>query len=51
VMKKKAEAVEMLRRSKAAGYTNPDWIRRDPDLLCLHGEPEFERLFEPSSRG
>jgi len=29
-----------------AGYANPDWIRRDPDLVCLHGEPEFEKLFE-----
>jgi serine/threonine protein kinase/Flp pilus assembly protein TadD len=50
VMKRKAEAIEMLRRAKAAGYTNPDWIRRDPDLACLHGEPEFEKLFEPSSK-
>jgi serine/threonine protein kinase/tetratricopeptide (TPR) repeat protein len=51
VMKRKAEAIEMLRRAKAAGYANPDWIRRDPDLVCLHGEPEFEKLFEPSSKG
>jgi tetratricopeptide (TPR) repeat protein len=51
VMARKAEAIEMLRRSKAAGYANPDWIRRDPDLASLHGEPEFEKLFEPSSKG
>ncbi len=44
VMKRKPEAIEMLRRAKAAGYANPDWIRRDPDLACLHGEPEFEKL-------
>jgi tetratricopeptide (TPR) repeat protein len=50
VMTRKAEAIQMLRRAKAAGYTNPDWIRRDPDLSCLHGEPEFEKLFEPSSK-
>ena len=50
VMKRKAEAIEMLRRAKVAGYANPDWIRRDPDLACLHGEPEFEKLFEPSSK-
>jgi tetratricopeptide (TPR) repeat protein len=50
VMKRKAEAIEMLRRAKVAGYANPDWIRRDPDLACLHGEPGFERLFEPSSK-
>jgi non-specific serine/threonine protein kinase len=46
VMKRKAEALEMLRRARAAGYVNTDWIRRDPDLACLHGEPEFEKLFE-----
>jgi len=46
VMKKKPEAIGMLRRAKAAGYVNTDWIRRDPDLACLHGEPEFEKLFE-----
>ena len=45
VMKRKPEAIEMLRRAKAAGYVNTDWIRRDPDLACLHGEPEFEKLF------
>jgi non-specific serine/threonine protein kinase len=49
VMRRKAEAIEMLQRAKAAGYANPDWIRRDPDLACLHGEPDFEKLFEPSS--
>lgn len=48
-MKKKPEAIEMLRRAKAAGYYNLEWTRRDPDLACLHGEPEFEKLFEPSS--
>jgi non-specific serine/threonine protein kinase len=46
VMKRKAEAFEMLRRARAAGYVNTDWIRRDPDLACLHGEPEFEKLLE-----
>jgi serine/threonine protein kinase/Tfp pilus assembly protein PilF len=50
VMQRKAEAIEQLKRAKAAGYGNPDWIRRDPDLACLHGEPEFEKLFEPSSK-
>ena len=46
VMKRKPEAIEMLKRAKQAGYVNNDWIRRDPDLACLHGEPEFEKLFE-----
>ena len=46
VLKRKTEAIAMLRRAKTAGYANPDWIRRDPDLACLHGEPDFEKLFE-----
>ncbi|MCM2258764.1 MAG: tetratricopeptide repeat protein, partial [Vicinamibacteria bacterium] len=46
VMKRKPEAIAMLRRARAAGYANPDWIRRDPDLASLHGEPEFEKLLE-----
>jgi serine/threonine protein kinase/Flp pilus assembly protein TadD len=50
VMKRKAEAIAMLRRAKAAGYQNLEWTRRDPDLACLHGEPGFERLFDPSSK-
>ena len=45
VMKRKPEAIGMLKRAKAAGYVNTDWIRRDPDLSCLHGEPEFESMF------
>ena len=46
VMKRKAEAIGMLSRARAAGYVNTDWIRRDPDLACLHGEPDFEKMFE-----
>jgi hypothetical protein len=26
-------------------YEDSVWARRDPDLMPLHGEPEFERLF------
>ena len=50
VMGKKPEAIEMLRRAKVAGYQNLEWTRRDPDLACLHGEPDFEKLFDPSSK-
>jgi Flp pilus assembly protein TadD len=51
VLKRKSEAIDLLRRAKHAGYKNIEWIRRDPDLSCLHGEPEFERMFDPSSKG
>jgi len=37
-------------REREIGVLQQDWIRRDPDLACLHGEPEFEKLLEPSSK-
>ncbi len=44
-MSKKAEAMAALARAWKAGFRDPDWVRRDPDLTLLHGEPEFERLY------
>ena len=45
VLERKAETLEILRRAKEAGYANVDWIRRDPDLACVHDTPEFKALF------
>jgi serine/threonine protein kinase/Tfp pilus assembly protein PilF len=47
---KKAEALDAIRKAWDAGFRDPDWARRDPDLALLHGEPEFERLY-PSEAG
>lgn len=47
VLDKKAEALALLRRSLAVGYANADWPRQDPDLICLHSDPEFLALFPP----
>ncbi|HYN16264.1 MAG TPA: protein kinase [Terriglobales bacterium] len=44
-MKRKAEAMDALRKAWEAGFKDPDWARRDPDLELLHGDPEFERLY------
>ncbi len=46
LMGNKAEALETLKRATQLGYANSDWIPRDTDLNCLHGDPEFERLIE-----
>jgi len=45
LLKKTPEALESLRKAWDAGFKDPDWARRDPDLALLHGEPEFERLY------
>jgi non-specific serine/threonine protein kinase len=44
-MNKKTEALDALRKAWQAGFGDPDWARRDPDLAILHGDPEFERLY------
>jgi len=44
LMNKKAEALATLKKTIELGYSNWDWIRRDTDLNCLHGDPEFESL-------
>ena len=51
-MKKKPEALDALRKAWEAGFRDPDWARRDPDLSILHGDPEFERLYpeKPASK-
>ena len=42
---KKAEALAAIRKAWDAGFRDPDWARRDPDLALIHGEAEFERLY------
>ena len=51
VMGKKPEAIDMLRRAKVAGYQNLEWTRRDPDLACLHGEPELREALRALVEG
>src|SRR5579862_1704120 len=47
VMGKKAEALDMVKKANAAGFTNLNWIANDPDLTLLHDLPEFQSLVSP----
>ena len=44
VLGRKAEALETIKRTFAAGYGNTNWAANDSDLDCLHDEPEFRKL-------
>jgi tetratricopeptide (TPR) repeat protein len=50
ILKKKADALETLKKAFAAGYGNADWAAKDPDLHCLHDDPEFQKLVGLSGR-
>ncbi|MEQ1353721.1 MAG: protein kinase [Candidatus Acidiferrum sp.] len=45
MLKRKPEALDALRKAYDAGFKDPNWARRDPDLAPLLCEPEFERLY------
>ena len=47
VLRRKTEALDLLKRALAAGYANVDWPHEDPDLTSVRGEPEFAKLFPP----
>ncbi|HKS96911.1 MAG TPA: tetratricopeptide repeat protein, partial [Terriglobia bacterium] len=46
VLQRKSDALAMLKKAKEVGYRYFDWIARDPDLACLHDDPEFEQLIK-----
>jgi len=50
-LERKPEAMDALRKAWQAGFTDPSWARRDPDLAALHGDPEFEKLYPASPEG
>jgi serine/threonine protein kinase/Tfp pilus assembly protein PilF len=49
LLKKKPEALDALKKAYDAGFKDPNWARRDPDIAILVGEPEFERMYPASA--
>jgi serine/threonine protein kinase/Tfp pilus assembly protein PilF len=47
-LKRKREALEVLKKAWDAGFKDADWAGRDPDLSLLHGDSEFEQLYPPA---
>jgi hypothetical protein len=39
------EAMDALKKAWEAGFRDPDWARRDPDLELLRDHPEFDELY------
>ena len=48
-LKRKPEALDTLRKAWEAGFRDSVWARRDPDLILLHDDPEFDRLYPEKS--
>ena len=44
-LNRKPDALDALRKSWEAGFKDSAWARRDPDLVLLHDDPEFDRLY------
>src|SRR5271167_3228161 len=44
-LNRKSDALDTLGKAWEAGYRDSAWARRDPDLILLHDDPEFDRLY------
>jgi TolB-like protein/cytochrome c-type biogenesis protein CcmH/NrfG len=49
IFNQKKEALDLLRKARDTGFPNLDWAARDPDLACLHDDPEFQALLNSKS--
>jgi non-specific serine/threonine protein kinase len=45
-LSRKQDALATLKKAIEHGYHNLAWMARDPDLVCLHDDPEFQLLVQ-----
>jgi non-specific serine/threonine protein kinase len=50
-LQRKAECLDAITKAWHAGFRDPAWARRDPDLAIVHDDPEFERLYPEKAAG
>jgi len=50
MLSRRREALETLKLAWEAGFKDSTWARRDPDLVILHDDPEFQRMY-PAANG
>jgi len=46
IMKMKPEGLMMLAKATEVGFSDYEWVSRDPDLAALHDEAEFKAILE-----
>ena len=48
-LKRKQDAMDCLKKAWEAGFRDASHARRDPDLVLLHDDPEFHRMYPEKS--